>query len=57
MAAPLLQNTTKLRPSNAAALPDSVFSFAAELVNAGWAFEYLRRRYSGDDPRLEALLS
>jgi hypothetical protein len=38
-------------------LPDSVFRFALELMGAGAAFEYLRRRYSGGDPRLDELLS
>lgn len=38
-------------------LPDSVFEFARELLGAGAAFEYLRRRYAGNDPRLDALLS
>jgi hypothetical protein len=37
-------------------LPDSVFEFAVELMGAGAAFEYLRRRYAGRDPRLDALL-
>lgn len=37
-------------------LPDSVFEFAVELLGAGEAFEYLRRRYWGEDARLDALL-
>ena len=37
-------------------LPDSVFEFALEVLGAGRAFEYLRRHYAGDDPRLDALL-
>lgn len=37
-------------------LPDSVFAFAAEVLGAGEAFEYLRRRYHGQDVRLDALL-
>ncbi len=37
-------------------LPDSVFEFAAEVLGAGPAYEYLRRRYAGEDPRLEALV-
>lgn len=37
-------------------LPDSVFEFAAEVLGPGPAFEYLKRRYSGDDVRLDALL-
>lgn len=39
-----------------AVLPDSVFEFAVELLGASAAFEYLRRYYRGEDPRLEALL-
>lgn len=38
-------------------LPDSVFEFAAEVLGAGAAYEYLRRRYEGEDERLDALLS
>lgn len=37
-------------------LPDSVFAFAFDLLGPA-SFDYMRRRYSGDDPRLEALLS
>lgn len=37
-------------------LPDSVFEFAAEVLGPGKAFNYLRRRYDGQDPRLDALL-
>jgi cytochrome c553 len=37
-------------------LPDSVFEFAAELMGAGAAYEYLKRRYTGMDRRLSALL-
>jgi len=40
-----------------AKLPDSVFEFAAELLGPGEAFEYLRRRYDGQDARLDALLA
>jgi hypothetical protein len=39
-----------------AKLPDSVFRFAEELMGAGVAYEYLRRRYSGQDERLIDLL-
>jgi hypothetical protein len=38
------------------ALPGSAYEFAAELLGAGEAYEYLRRRYSGEDWRLDALL-
>ena len=31
--------------------------FAVELMGAPAAYEYLRRRYVGDDPRLEALIA
>lgn len=41
----------------AAALPSSVLDFACDLLGAPAAYEYLRRRYSGDDPRLEALIA
>jgi hypothetical protein len=33
-----------------------VFRFAEELMGAGVAYEYLRRRYSGQDERLIDLL-
>jgi hypothetical protein len=39
----------------AASLPSGVFEFAEELMGAGAAFEYLRRTYRGDDPRLDYL--
>lgn len=38
-------------------LPDSVYEFAEELMGAGAAYEYLRRRYDGSDMRLEFLLA
>lgn len=37
-------------------LPDSVFAFAVELLGPA-AFDYLRRRYGGEDVRLDALLA
>ncbi len=37
------------------ALPASAYAFASELLGPGAAYNYLRRRYAGDDPRLEAL--
>lgn len=40
-----------------AVLPASVFEYAVETLGAGPAYEYLRRRYAGEDPRLEALLA
>jgi hypothetical protein len=44
------------KPLRLALLPDSAFEFAAELLGAGRAYEYLKRRYVGEDPRLDALL-
>lgn len=44
------------RPFELSMLPDSVFDFAAELLGAGPAYEYLSRRYRGGDDRLDALL-
>lgn len=37
-------------------LPDCCFEFAAELLGPGRAYEYLKRRYAGPDPRLDRLL-
>lgn len=37
-------------------LPESVYSFAVELLGNGAAYEYLRRHYARGDPRLDALL-
>ena len=31
--------------------------FAREVLGAGPAYEYLRRRYAGQDPRLDALVT
>jgi hypothetical protein len=45
------------KPYELRRLPDSAFEFAAELMGTGRAYEYLRRRYAGDDARLDALLS
>lgn len=39
-----------------AALPDAVYEFAVELFGAQKAYEYLKRRYSGRDERLERVL-
>ena len=39
-----------------AVLPDSCFEFALEVLGAGPAWSYMRRHYSGGDPRLDALL-
>jgi hypothetical protein len=43
------------RPFELRMLPDSVFEFARELLGA-YGADYLRRRYAGDDPRLNGLL-
>jgi hypothetical protein len=43
------------RPFPLERLPDAVYEFAAELMGPA-AFDYLRRRYSGEDARLDALL-
>lgn len=44
------------RPLELGCLPDGVFEFAGELLGPA-GFDYLRRRYRGEDERLEALLS
>lgn len=44
------------RPLPLGLLPDSAFEFAGELLGPGRAYEYLKRRYVGSDPRLDALL-
>jgi hypothetical protein len=38
------------------ALRDENYAFAVALMGAGPAYEYLRRRYAGNDTRLDALL-
>lgn len=45
----------RVDPLPAWVLPDEVFEFTLEVLGAGPGFEYLRRRYGGDDPRLESL--
>lgn len=45
---------SRSKPYGLAMLPDSVFEFAAEVLGTR-ASNYLRRRYTGDDPRLEAM--
>ena len=37
-------------------LRDSVYEFGVEVMGAGRTYNFLRRRYDGEDPRLEALL-
>jgi hypothetical protein len=37
-------------------LPGPVFEFAAAALGRERAYNYLRRRYDGNDPRLDALL-
>lgn len=44
------------KPFELQRLPDSCFEFAGELMGPA-AFDYLRRRYSGEDLRLDALLA
>lgn len=39
----------------ASALPTSAYDFARDLLGPGGAYEYIRRRYQGDDPRLAEL--
>lgn len=46
----------QFRPYALGLLPDSVFEFAREVLGGGHGYEYLRRRYAGADPRLDALL-
>ena len=59
----LLCDSCHLRHHNRCpALPATVLrseniAFAVELLGAPAAYEYLRRRYTGDDPRLEALIA
>lgn len=38
-------------------LPDSVFEFAVEVLGHGPAYNALRRDYTGEDPRLDAILA
>lgn len=45
------------RPYSLSSMPDSVFEFAAEALGPDRAFNYLRRRYTGPDARLEALIA
>lgn len=47
----------RTRPIPLAALPDSAYEFAADLLGAEAAFNYLTRRYAGTDPRLDELLA
>ena len=47
---------SRARPYRLGMLPDSVFEFAAEVLGAGKAYNWLRRHYNGEDPRLDALL-
>lgn len=50
------QHHARRRPLELERLPDGVFEFASELLGPGRAYNYLRRRYTGPDPRLDALL-
>lgn len=44
------------KPLSLAVLPDAAFEFAVEVLGAGRAYNWLRRRYVGEDTRLDALL-
>lgn len=46
----------RTKPYSLASLPTSAFEFAEEVFGAGRAFNYLRRRYADEDPRLDELL-
>lgn len=48
---------SRTAPFTLAMLPDAVYEFAVEALGAGPAYEWLRRRYSGEDARLEALIA
>lgn len=37
-------------------LPDAAYEFAVEQMGTGAAYEYLRRRYRGPDPRLQKII-
>lgn len=43
-------------PVALALLPDAAFAFVAELLGPDKAYNYLARRYAGEDARLDALL-
>jgi hypothetical protein len=45
------------KPYSLSMLPDEAYEFAADVMGAGRAYEYLSRRYSGSDMRLERLLA
>lgn len=51
------EHHARIRPLPAACLPDGVFEFAREIMTPGQAYEFISRRYSGDDPRLDELLA
>ena len=46
----------RTRPLPLSVLPDSVFAFARQVMGDGRAYEWLRRYYVGEDPRLDELL-
>lgn len=48
---------SRVSPFLLGVLPDSAFAFGVEVLGAGPAYEYLRRRYAGEDSRLDALLA
>jgi hypothetical protein len=47
---------SRQEPLRADLLPDSVYEFAEETLGAGPAYVWLRRRYRGEDVRLNGLL-
>lgn len=49
------EHHSRAAPLGLAALPDSVFEFAVEVLGAGAAYEYLARRYAGSDMRHERI--
>jgi len=51
------EHTNRAQKIALACLPDSAFEFARELLGPGRAYNLLRREYSGEDERLEVLLS
>lgn len=51
------EHHARSRPFLLAVLPDAAFEFAAEVYGDHAAWMYLRRRYDGEDPRLDALVA
>ena len=55
MRCPVCGHHNGTRRFSLALLPDVAYEFAGELMGPA-AYDYLRRRYDGEDPRLDALL-